>query len=157
MVVVVQSVAFELCILCAKYGHLRISLWNHRSVQDFMFEYSSVCNTTSCVACIPQSFFPRLAQLLALAFYFFGLYFGLSLYFGLKCTIFLLHRAAKQQQLRIWKGYQPSSSTLSQGSSTFSGKVVEVVNGDALVIKKGDQQYQKIWFSSIRPPRSVCT
>jgi staphylococcal nuclease domain-containing protein 1 len=63
-------------------------------------------------------------------------------------------KAAKQQQLRIWKGYQPSSSaTLSQGSSNFSGKVVEVVNGDALVIKKGDQQYQKIWFSSIRPPR----
>lgn len=33
--------------------------------------------------------------------------------------------------------------------------MVEVVNGDALVIKKGDQQYQKIWFSSIRPPRLV--
>ena len=70
--------------------------------------------------------------------------------------LFPAYRAAKQQQLRIWKGYQPSSSaTLSQGSSNFSGKVVEVVNGDALVIKKGDQQYQKIWFSSIRPPRSV--
>lgn len=65
-------------------------------------------------------------------------------------------RAAKQQQLRIWKGYQPSSSSsLSQGSRNFSGRVVEVVNGDALVIKKGDQQYQKIWFSSIRPPRLV--
>ena len=65
----------------------------------------------------------------------------------------LCYRAAKEQQLRIWKGYQLSSSTVPQGSRSFSGKVVEVVNGDALVIKKGEQQYQKIWFSSLRPPR----
>ena len=72
--------------------------------------------------------------------------------------VFVPYRTAKLQQLRIWKGYQPSSSaTIPQGSRSFSGKVVEVVNGDALVIKRGDQQHQKIWLSSIRPPRLACS
>ena len=72
-----------------------------------------------------------------------------------KCDAPIIHfREAKQQQKRIWKGYRPpTTTTLPQGSRKFCGKVVEVVNGDALVIKRGDQQHQKIWLSSIRPPR----
>lgn len=67
-------------------------------------------------------------------------------------------KTSKQQQKRIWKGYKPApSASLPQGSRTFSGKVVEVVNGDALLIKRGDQQFQKIWFASIRPPRTTAT
>ena len=32
---------------------------------------------------------------------------------------------------------------------------MEVVNGDALVVKSTEGQYQKIFFSSLRPPRSA--
>ena len=32
---------------------------------------------------------------------------------------------------------------------------MEVVNGDALVVKSTEGQYQKIFFSSLRPPRLV--
>lgn len=36
---------------------------------------------------------------------------------------------------------------------SFCVQVMEVVNGDALVVKTSDGQYQKIFFSSLRPPR----
>jgi staphylococcal nuclease domain-containing protein 1 len=65
-------------------------------------------------------------------------------------------KTAKQQQIRIWKGYKPAAiATLPQGSLVFFGKVIEVVNGDSLLIKRGEQQLQKIWFSSLRPPRTT--
>lgn len=32
-------------------------------------------------------------------------------------------------------------------------QVVEVVNGDALVVKTNKNQFEKVFFSSIRPPR----
>ena len=34
-----------------------------------------------------------------------------------------------------------------------SFQVMEVVNGDALVVKNSEGQYQKIFFSSLRSPR----
>lgn len=38
---------------------------------------------------------------------------------------------------------------------TFTLQVVEVVNGDALVVKMGDGgQLKKVFLSSIRPPRA---
>lgn len=63
-------------------------------------------------------------------------------------------RQAKEQHLRIWKDYQPSKGVaIPIKSKEFSGKVVEVVNADALVVKTGDG-VQKIHFSSLRPPRT---
>lgn len=35
----------------------------------------------------------------------------------------------------------------------FTGKVVEVVNGDALVVRRQEGTNKKIFLSSIRPPR----
>lgn len=35
----------------------------------------------------------------------------------------------------------------------FTGKVIEVVNGDALVVKRQDGSTKKIFLASIRPPR----
>ena len=35
-------------------------------------------------------------------------------------------------------------------------QVVEVVNGDGLVVKVGDSTFKKIFLASIRPPRSWC-
>jgi len=38
-------------------------------------------------------------------------------------------------------------------SSSLFSQVMEVVNGDALVVKTSEGQFQKIFFSSLRPPR----
>jgi staphylococcal nuclease domain-containing protein 1 len=63
---------------------------------------------------------------------------------------------AKSSKVRYWKDYEPKPvavSTSSLPSGKFTGKVVEIVNSDALVIKTDKSQFQKIFFSSIRPPR----
>lgn len=61
---------------------------------------------------------------------------------------------AKEKKLRIWKDYKPSESAGIKGKP-FSGKVVEVVNGDALVVKTETGTFKKIFLSSIRPPRNA--
>lgn len=63
-------------------------------------------------------------------------------------------RYAKEKKLRLWKDYQPSSvSNVPIKCKAFSGKVVEVVNGDALVVKAPDAGFQKIFLSSLRSPK----
>ncbi|MPC21156.1 Nuclease domain-containing protein 1 [Portunus trituberculatus] len=73
-------------------------------------------------------------------------------------------KVAKEKQLRLWQDYKPSSlsvrtdacleeGTLAEKDKEFTGKVVEVVNGDALVVKRQDGTNKKIFLSSIRPPR----
>ena len=73
----------------------------------------------------------------------------------------LVHcRQAKEKQLRIWKGYQPTSSlstAIPIKSKNFTAKVVEIVNADALVVKTPEGSFQKIFFSSLRPPKYVCS
>lgn len=46
-----------------------------------------------------------------------------------------------------------STSQLADKDKEFTGKVVEVVNGDALVVRRQDNTNKKIFLSSIRPPR----
>jgi len=65
-------------------------------------------------------------------------------------------KLAKEKRLRIWKNYKPAESTVNIKDKTFQGKVVEVVNGDALVLKV-DTTFKKVFLASIRPPRSVDT
>jgi len=60
-------------------------------------------------------------------------------------------KAAKERKLRIWKDYKPSA-VISEKDKEFNGKVVEVVNGDALMVKAG-KTVRKIYLASIRPPR----
>ena len=62
-------------------------------------------------------------------------------------------KAAKEKKLRIWKDYTPSTLNLDIKDKTYTGKVVEVVNGDGLVLKVNDKEYRKIFLASIRPPR----
>uniref|UniRef100_A0A914W4V5 TNase-like domain-containing protein n=1 Tax=Plectus sambesii TaxID=2011161 RepID=A0A914W4V5_9BILA len=61
-------------------------------------------------------------------------------------------RYAKEHKLRLWKTYQPSAA-LSGDKKSFQAKVMEIVMGDALVIKKDSGEVMKIWLSSIRPPK----
>jgi len=64
-------------------------------------------------------------------------------------------KAAKEKKLRIWKNYVPSAATVSTKDKQFGGKVVEIVNADAMVLKLGDGSFKKIFLASIRPPRSA--
>jgi staphylococcal nuclease domain-containing protein 1 len=62
-------------------------------------------------------------------------------------------RQAKQSKLRLWKNYTQVTSNSDETSRNLNGKVVEVLNGDGIVIKLADGSVKKIFLSSIRPPR----
>jgi len=64
-------------------------------------------------------------------------------------------KGAKEKRLRLWKSYTPSGPTISAKDKQFTGKVVEIVNADALVLKMNDGTTKKIFLASIRPPRIV--
>ncbi|XP_062586352.1 staphylococcal nuclease domain-containing protein 1-like [Saccostrea cucullata] len=64
-------------------------------------------------------------------------------------------KVAKEKKVRLWKDYSPSGPTVDIKDKSFSGKVVEVVNGDALVVKTEKNQFKKVFLSSIRPPRNT--
>ncbi|XP_064077337.1 staphylococcal nuclease domain-containing protein 1-like [Macrobrachium nipponense] len=63
-------------------------------------------------------------------------------------------RQAKEKKLRLWTDYKPTNLMLSDKEREFTGKVVEVVNGDGLVVKRQDGVLKKIFLASVRPPRS---
>lgn len=64
---------------------------------------------------------------------------------------------AKHKKLRIWKDYSPLSAgpTIDIKDKSFQGKVVECVNGDALVVKTAEGQFKKCFLASIKPPRPL--
>ncbi|EEB10167.1 nuclease domain-containing protein, putative [Pediculus humanus corporis] len=64
-------------------------------------------------------------------------------------------RYAKENRIRRWKDFQPKTPLLSGKEKEFSGTVVEVINGDALMVKVGNAPPRKIFLSSIRPPREA--
>lgn len=62
--------------------------------------------------------------------------------------------AAKEKKVRLWKDYAgPSGPAISARDKEFTGKVVEIVNGDAIMVKKNKTEVKKIYLASIRPPR----
>ena len=61
-------------------------------------------------------------------------------------------KSAKEKKLRQWKNYTATESNISPKDREFNGKVVEVVNGDALMVKAG-KVVKKVHLASIRPPR----
>jgi len=61
---------------------------------------------------------------------------------------------AKEQKLKLWHEYTgPSGPAINAKDKQFTGKVVEVVNGDALVVKRSKTEVRKVHLASIRPPR----
>ncbi|XP_071791896.1 staphylococcal nuclease domain-containing protein 1-like isoform X2 [Asterias amurensis] len=62
-------------------------------------------------------------------------------------------KKAKEKKLRIWKDYKSNAVVLDIAEKTYTGKVVEVINADALVLKTAAGDYRKVTLSSIRPPR----
>jgi staphylococcal nuclease domain-containing protein 1 len=61
-------------------------------------------------------------------------------------------KIAQDGKLRIWKNFTPSETTINPKDREFVGKVVEIVNGDALMVKAG-KVVKKVHLASIRPPR----
>jgi staphylococcal nuclease domain-containing protein 1 len=62
---------------------------------------------------------------------------------------------AKEKKLRMWKNFQPLTQTVAIKDKNYTAKVVEIVNGDSLIVKMGDGSFNKIFLSSIRPPRPM--
>lgn len=62
-------------------------------------------------------------------------------------------KSAKEKRLRLWKDYAPSGPTIDAKEKEFQGKVVEVINADAMIVKLADGSTKKIFLASIRPPR----
>ena len=62
-------------------------------------------------------------------------------------------KSAKEKRLRLWKDYAPSGPTIDAKEREFQGKVVEVINADAMIVKASDGTPKKIFLASIRPPR----
>lgn len=63
-------------------------------------------------------------------------------------------KAAKEKRSRVWKDYSPSGLNIEAKDKEFTGKIMEVVNADALVIKtSSDNAVKKVFLASIRPPR----
>jgi len=61
-------------------------------------------------------------------------------------------KSAKERKVRLWRNYTAVSTGLSAKDREFTGKVVEIINGDALMVKVG-KAFKKIHLASIRPPR----
>jgi len=62
-------------------------------------------------------------------------------------------KSSQEKKIRLWKDFKPTSLGIADKDKDFMGKVVEVVNGDALVVKRQDGTVKKIFLASIRPPR----
>lgn len=60
-------------------------------------------------------------------------------------------KSAKEKKSRIWKDYK-QGAVIDPKDKEFNGKVVEIVNGDALIVKTG-KVVRKLHLASIRPPR----
>ncbi|CAH0716552.1 unnamed protein product, partial [Brenthis ino] len=68
-------------------------------------------------------------------------------------TLRTAERAAKDARLRIWTNYTSNAPVIAAKDKEFTATVMEVVNGDALVVKLPTNVQKKIFLASIRPPR----
>ncbi|XP_041987682.1 staphylococcal nuclease domain-containing protein 1 [Aricia agestis] len=68
-------------------------------------------------------------------------------------TLRAAEKAAKEAKLRMWMNYVSNAPIIAAKDKEFSATVLEVVNGDALVVKTPNGVQKKIFLASIRPPR----
>ena len=62
---------------------------------------------------------------------------------------------AKERKAKLWKDFVSSGPVIPAKDKEFTGKVIEIVNGDAIMVKKSKTDIKKIHLASIRPPRLV--
>ncbi|XP_013147261.1 PREDICTED: staphylococcal nuclease domain-containing protein 1 [Papilio polytes] len=68
-------------------------------------------------------------------------------------TLRAAEKVAKEAKLRIWTKYISNAPIISPKDKEFTGVVLEIMNGDALMIKLSNGTTKKIFLASIRPPR----
>ncbi|KXZ48282.1 hypothetical protein GPECTOR_29g59 [Gonium pectorale] len=65
-----------------------------------------------------------------------------------------VEKAAKAERRAMWTGYVPAPTNQTKLSDNFSGKVVEIVSGDCVVVKDAASGLERrVNLSSIRAPR----
>ncbi|XP_076820174.1 staphylococcal nuclease domain-containing protein 1-like isoform X2 [Clavelina lepadiformis] len=64
-----------------------------------------------------------------------------------------LEKKAKERKVRIWKDYVPKNQEICPSEKEFSGKVIQIVNADAIAVKTVSGDVRTIHLSSVRPPR----
>lgn len=62
-------------------------------------------------------------------------------------------RCAKEARIRKWANYVSNAPIIPPEEKEFTATVIEVINGDALVVKMANNIEKKIFLASIRPPR----
>ncbi|CAH1997114.1 unnamed protein product [Acanthoscelides obtectus] len=70
-------------------------------------------------------------------------------------TLRAAERQAKEGRKRLWKDYVPSTPRITGKEREFNATVMEINNGDALVVKLPDGKLKKIFLASVRPPREA--
>lgn len=68
-------------------------------------------------------------------------------------TLRAAESAANEAKLRIWINYVSNAPIIPAKDKEFTATVLEVVNGDALVVKTHSNVQKKIFLASVRPPR----
>nr|CAB3266428.1 staphylococcal nuclease domain-containing protein 1 [Phallusia mammillata] len=64
-----------------------------------------------------------------------------------------LEKQAKERKVRIWRDYVSKTSDINPDDKEFTGKVIQIVNADAIAIKTASGEVKTIHLSSVRPPR----
>lgn len=62
-------------------------------------------------------------------------------------------KLAKEKRYGIWEDYTPKGTVIDAKEKEFQGKVVEIINADAMNIKLADGRITKIFLAGVRPPR----
>ncbi|CAH1119897.1 unnamed protein product [Phaedon cochleariae] len=62
-------------------------------------------------------------------------------------------KQAKEARRRLWKDYVASVPRITGKELDFQATVIEVNNGDALLLKTPSGDHKKVFLASIRPPR----
>ncbi|VEN51950.1 unnamed protein product [Callosobruchus maculatus] len=70
-------------------------------------------------------------------------------------TLRAAEKQAKEGRKRLWKDYVASTPRITGKEKEFSATVMEINNGDALVVKLPDGRQKKIFLASVRPPREA--
>ena len=65
--------------------------------------------------------------------------------------------AAKQKRLRVWRDWVDTAPVISAKDKEFTGKVVEIVNGDAIMVKKNKTEVRIHFISARGHPKTTLT
>ncbi|XP_078495054.1 staphylococcal nuclease domain-containing protein 1 [Ciona intestinalis] len=64
-----------------------------------------------------------------------------------------MEKQAKERKSRIWKDYVAKVQEAITGEREFTGKVIQVINADAIAVKTTNGEVRTIHLASVRPPR----